>query len=198
MKLYAMPSSGNSYKVRVLLAALDLPHTVIPSEAGSPGLAQAKTLTPMGKVPVLVLDDGTVLTESNAILLYLARGTAWLPDDPVVQARIHSWMFWEQNRHEPTIAVRAGNLTYPGRSASAAQMDALLSAGQDALGVMDRALADSPYLAGDMPTIADIALYAYTHTAEARGGFDLSALPALRAWLDRMAAQLPPINLPQP
>lgn len=198
MKLYAMPSSGNSYKVRVLLALLDLPHTVIPSEAGSPGLAQAKALSPMGKVPVLVQEDGTVVTDSNAILLYLARGTAWLPDDPRVQARVHSWLFWEQNRHEPAIAVRAGNLAYPGRGASAAQMAALLSAGQEALGVMDRALASAPYLAGHSPTVADIALYAYTHTADTRGGFDLSQLPALRDWLDRVAAVMPPVDLPQP
>lgn len=198
MKLYAMPSSGNSYKVRVMLALRGLAHEMVPAEYGSDGLAEAHRLSPMGKVPLLVLDDGTVLTESGAILLYLARSTQWLPDDPVAQARVHAWMFWEQNQHESTVAVRAGLLTYPGRSGTPAQLDALFQAGQQALARMEGALADTPFIDGPEMTVADIALYAYTHTAEARGGFDLSDMPALRAWLDRMAAALPQVDLPLP
>jgi glutathione S-transferase len=192
LTLLSMPSSGNSYKARLLLALLGRNYVHVALEYQSPQLAAAKAAgrLPTGKLPVLELDDGRVLPESNAILRYLAEGTAFLPGDPFAQARVLSWMFFEQNRHETTIAVRAALRVYPHRAADATpeRLASLLDAGNVVLGVLDAHLAGRDWLEGARPSIADIALYAYTHTAESRGGYDLSGLPALRGWLDRIAA----------
>ena len=118
LTLYSMPSSGNSYKVRLLLAFLGLPYEHIAGEYGS-GLtdsAEFRAMNAAGKVPLLKLEDGRLIAESNAILLYLARGTRFLPDDAYEQALCHQWMFFEQNSHETTIAVRAAILNYPQRA----------------------------------------------------------------------------------
>ena len=191
MKLWSMPSSGNSYKVRLLLAKLRLSFEHVAAEQGS-GVTQAaefRRLNPKGKVPLLALDDGRLLSESNAILLYLADGTRFLPADAFERARVAAWMFWEQNAHETTIAVRAGHLVYdrPARH-DPAVMAALLQAGHDALAVMEEQLARTPFLAGDTPSVADLCLYAYTHSAEEKGGFELPRFPAVKAWLARVEA----------
>ena len=191
MILYNMPSSGNSYKVRLLLALSARGDVTLRNvEAESDALAQAKSALPFGKAPVLVLEDGTQLPESNAILWHLAQGTAYLPTTPLEQAQALSWMFWEQNQHEGVIAVRASLRTYPHRAAEATpeRMAALMAQGNALLLIMEDHLARRDWLLGDTPSIADICLYAYTHTAETRGGYDLSPCPALRAWLDRVAA----------
>jgi len=193
LTLYSMPSSGNSYKVRLLLAHLGLIYTHVDCEEGSAQLArlQGEGRLPRGKVPVLELEDGTLLTESNAILCYLAEGSRWMPEEALARAEVLAWMFWEQNSHEPVIAVRAALFAYPKNAhlKTPERLAELLDAGQDRLVVMEDALAGRDWLAGPGgPTIADICLYAYTHTAETKGGFDLSGMPRLRDWLDRMAA----------
>ena len=192
MTLYSMPSSGNSYKVRLLLALQGRDYAHVPCEAGSPALAQAKAdgKAPLGKLPVLHLPDGRVLNESDAILWYLGAGTDWVPSDPFDQARMLSWMFLEQNRHEPVIAVRAALRCYPHRAAQATpeRMAALLEEGHSLLALMEDALAGQDWLCGARPTLADIALYGYTCTADTRGGFDMARFPGLQAWCARIAA----------
>ena len=190
-KLWSMPSSGNSYKVRLLLAKRGLPFEHVAAEQGS-GVTAApefRALNPKGKVPLLQLDDGRLLSESNAILVYLAEGTRFLPLDAFERAQVLAWMFWEQNAHETTIAVRAGHTVYdrPARH-DATTMAALLDAGHAALAVMDEQLARTPFLAGEAITVADLCLYAYTHSAEAKGGFDLGHFPHVETWLARVAA----------
>ena len=193
MKLYSMPSSGNSYKVRLLLALLgrhDVP--CIDVEYGSATLKQAhaEKRLPFGKAPVLELDDGTLLPESNAILAYLGKDSRFVPTDPLAQAQMLSWMFWEQNQHEGVIAVRAALLTYPHRKAQATpeRLAELLVSGNGLLQIMDDHLSTRDWLLGNNASLADICLYAYTHTAETRGGFDLTPFPALRGWIGRVAA----------
>ena len=190
--LYSMPSSGNSYKVRLMLALLNEPYTHIGLEYETTGLAEAHAsrALPMGKLPVLVLEDGTALPESNAILCFLADGTPWMPDDAVSRAHALGWMFFEQNRHETVIAVRAALRNYPSRAhlATPERMAELLDAGHVVLQVMEAHLADNDWLAANAPSVADIALYAYTHTAESQGGFEMKQFPAINAWLARIAA----------
>lgn len=192
MRLYSMPSSGNSYKLRLLAALTGTPLQVVDCEYGSDALAQAKAqgVLPYGKVPALRLDDGTSLGESNAILCYLGEGTVFWPDDRVIRAQMLGWMFWEQYNHEPVIAVRQSLLNHPHRAADAtpARLADLLVRGTALLAVMEDRLARHDWLAGDRASLADICLYAYTHTAAARGGYDLGPCPGILAWLDRIAA----------
>lgn len=192
LTLYSMPSSGNSYKARLLLALLGQPYRHIGMEYETPELAEAHAegTLPLSKLPVLELDDGTRLPESNAILCYLAAGTDWLPEDRLSQAQVLSWMFWEQNQHEGVIAVRAALWTYESRAhlATPERMAELLAAGHSLLAMMDGHLADRDWLVGDRPTIADLSLYAYTHTAGAKGGFEMERFPAVTAWCSRVAA----------
>lgn len=192
MRLYSMPTSGNSYKVRLLLALLGQRADLIDVEYGWESLAQAKAegKMPFGKAPVLELDDGTLLPESNAILFWLGRETRFVPGDALDQAQMLSWMFWEQNQHEGVIAVRAALLNYPHRRAQATpeRLAELLDSGNALLQIMEDHLATRDWLVGAEISLADICLFAYTHTADTRGGFDLSPFPALRAWLGRVQA----------
>ncbi len=192
MNLYSMPSSGNSYKVRLLLALLGRSYTHIPCEAGSDALSAAKAegKAPLGKLPVLHLADGRVLNESDAILWYLGAGTNWVPADPFAQAQMLAWMFFEQNRHEPVIAVRAALLCYPERAhlATPERMAALLDEGHALLALMEDALQDRDWFCGTTPTIADIALYGYTCTAGTRGGYDMDRFPRINGWCARITA----------
>lgn len=192
LKLYSMPSSGNSYKVRLLLSLMGKPYTHIGMEYETPELekAHADGVLPLGKLPTLELEDGTRLPESNAILCYLSEGTDWMPSDPVTKARALGWMFWEQNQHEGVIAVRAALLKYASRAhlATPERLAELLDRGYELLQVMEDHLAVNNWLAGAQPSVADVSLYAYTHSAETFGGFDLSRFPAIDAWIDRVAA----------
>lgn len=194
MRLYSMPSSGNSYKVRLLLALLDRQVETVNVEYLTEALEDAKATgrLPFGKAPVLELDDGRLLPESNAILCLLAEGTAFVPSDVFLRAEMLSWMFWEQNQHEGVIAVRAALQYYPHRraGATAERMAALLDSGHALLAIMDERLAGRDWLVGDQVSLADICLYAYTHTAGSRGGFDMARFPAVNRWLDRVV-QLP-------
>lgn len=192
MKLYSMPSSGNSYKIRLLLSLLDLPCHIVDCEDATPEIAQARAdgRLPFGKVPVLELDSGRLLPESNAILLYLAQGSGLIPADPFDHAQMMAWMFWEQNQHEGVIAVRAALRMYPSRAhlVTPERLAELLDRGNQLLGIMERRLSDHDWLVGRAMTAADICLYAYTHTADERGGYDLSRFPGIKAWCARISA----------
>jgi len=193
LTLYSMPSSGNSYKVRLLLALMRRPYRHIDAEYGSgvTDTAEFRALNPAGKVPLLVLEDGRLLSESNAILLYLARGSRFLPDDAYEQALCHQWMFFEQNSHETSVAVRAAILSYPQRAhlRTPENLDPLLESGHRALSIMETQLEKTPYLTGGALTVADLCLYGYTHSAGTKGGFEMQRFPAIGRWLDRIAAE---------
>ena len=199
LTLYSMPSSGNSYKVRLLLAKLGIPYRHIDCEYGSGVTRTPEFLAknPNGRAPLLELEDGRLLSESNAILLYLGEGTRFLPDDKFMRAKVHQWMFWEQNTHEATVAVRAAILTYPHRAQENRPevIGPLLESGHRALGVMETQLEKTPFLVGDDLTAADICLYGYTHTAGRKGGFEMDRFPAINAWLERVAADAPHVRL---
>ncbi|MFV0303147.1 MAG: glutathione S-transferase family protein [Paracoccus sp. (in: a-proteobacteria)] len=191
MRLYSMPSSGNSYKIRLLLALTERRAEIVDCEHGSAALAGAKAagVLPYGKVPVLVLRDGTQLAESNAILWYLGEGSGFMPDEPVTRAQMLGWMFWEQYNHEPVIAVRQALLNYPHRAAEATpeRLTELLDRGHAVLEVIERQLAVGDWLAGAEASLADICLYAYTHTAGTRGGYDMDRFPGINAWIERIS-----------
>lgn len=192
MKLYSMPSSGNSYKIRLLLALLGRECVIVDVEDSSPEIAAAKAAgrLPFGKAPVLELDDGRLLPESNAILHWLGRGTGLIPEDDFLRAEMLAWMFWEQNQHEGVVAVRGALRFYPARAAQATpeRMADLLERGHALLAIMEERLTGRDWLVGEGPSLADIALYAYTHTAGSRGGFDMARFPAINAWCARIAA----------
>lgn len=191
LTLYSMPSSGNSYKARLLLSLLGRGYTHIGMEYETPELAEAhaKGALPLGKLPVLLLPTGEAIPESNAILTYLAEGTEWMPTDPIKRAQVLGWMFWEQNQHEGVIAVRAALNVYKSRAhlATPERMAELLEAGHAILSRMETHLEGRDWLVGDKPSIADISLYAYTHSAGTKGGFNMDRFPAVTTWCDRIA-----------
>jgi glutathione S-transferase len=189
--LYGMTDSGNCYKPRLLMAKLGIPfrNIEVSSHSGDTRKADYLAKNPNAMVPLLELDDGRRLAESNAILLYLAEGTRYLPQDRFERALCHQWLFFEQYSHEPYVAVRRALLTFPERAADATpeRLASTLERGNKALGVMNRRLAETPFFAGSAYSVADIALYAYTHTAE-EGGFQIAAYPAVADWLKRVEA----------
>ncbi len=191
MLLYDSPVSGNCYKVRLLLAHLGIPYerreVDVVDRSNRPEVLGG--LNPALRVPTLVLDDGRPLAESNAILWYFGEGTGFVPEDRYERAQVLQWMFFEQYEHEPAIAVARFWVAYSRRpQAFADQLESKMKAGYRALAAMDAHLAGLDWLVGGGMTIADIALYAYTHVAH-EGGFDLGAYPAVRAWLDRLAVE---------
>jgi len=191
LTIYGMADSGNCYKVKLAAEQLRIPYRWV--EVNS---AKGETRTPAflarnanGKVPTLGLEDGTFLPESNAILNYLAEDTPLLPAERLPRARVLQWMFFEQYSHEPYIAVARYILRYlPPDTPRRADLPRLHERGYQALGVMEQHLAREPYFAAGRYTVADIALYAYTHCA-ADGGFDLGRLPAVQRWLDRVRGE---------
>ncbi|TRC79394.1 glutathione S-transferase family protein [Mesorhizobium sp. WSM4310] len=191
MILYSMIDSGNCYKPRLLMAKLGLAFTTIEvsSHTGDTRKADFVAKNPNAMVPLLELDDGRRLAESNAILLNLGEGTRFLPADKYERGLAYQWLFFEQYSHEPYIAVRKALLTFPerARDATPERLAMTLERGHKALGVMNRYLENNAFFAGNAFSVADIALYAYTHTAE-QGGFQLDAYPAVMAWLGRVEA----------
>jgi len=190
MLLYDSPVSGNCYKVRLLLAHLGLQYERrtmdVADRSDRPEVLGG--LNVALRVPTLVFDDGRPLAESGAILWYFGEGTRWVPEDAYARAQVLQWMFFEQYDHEPAIAVVRFWLAYSGRAAAFPdRLEERTAAGHRALAAMEGHLAGRAFLVGDGPTLADLALYAYTHVA-GEGGFDLGAYPAVRAWLDRVAA----------
>jgi len=189
--LYDSAISGNAYKVRLLLTKLGLPFRRIEMDVDDGSTRQSAFLAknPNGKVPVLELPDGICLAESDAILVYLAEGTLFWPGDRLARAQVLQWLFFEQYSHEPTIAVVRHWVAHLGKTPeSEPALPQKLAGGYRALGVMEGHLAGRQFFVDDRFSVADIALYAYTHVAH-EGGFDLTAYPAIRAWLGRVAAQ---------
>ncbi len=187
MKLYDYLPSGNSYKVRLLLAYLDIDYEWVNLNVvqGETRTDDFKTRNPVGQIPLLELSDGRRIAESNAILYFLGEGTPYWPKNPYDQAKCLQWMFFEQYKHEPSIAVARFIRNYFPK-ARADELPALTERGYAALGVMEAHLADNAWFVGGGRTLADISLYAYTHVAEA-GGFDVSRYPNIIAWLDRFS-----------
>jgi glutathione S-transferase len=194
LRLHDYLPSGNGYKVRLLLTQLGIPFERIEYD-----IDRGETRTPAflenvnanGRVPVLETEEGEFLPESNAILFYLSGGTPLLPDDRLGKARALRWMFFEQYSHEPNIAVARAwlhvfdtEMTEERRTA----LEAKRRLGYDALGVMEKHLEGNDFFVGGRYSVADIALYAYTHVAD-EGGFDLDGFPAIRAWLERVSSQ---------
>jgi glutathione S-transferase len=188
--LYDAQVSGNCYKVRLLLAHLgvDYERREIDVVDRSDRSGLLGDVNPALRVPTLVLDDGRALAESNAILWLLSLGTRYLPDEDFDRAKVLQWMFFEQYSHEPNIAVVRYWLSIANVTPPESLIEARRKAGYEALDAMERELATREFLVAGRYTIADIALYAYTHLAE-EGGFDLSRYPAIGRWLDRVAAQ---------
>ena len=192
LTLYDNLSSGNGYKVRLTLHQLAIPYTRIELDIDKRETRTPRFLAknPNGRIPTLELDDGSYLPESNAIIFYLADATALLPSDRLARAQVLQWMFFEQYSHEPNVATSRYWLTHGFEITPERQtmLETKKKAGQDALAVMEQHLQRQSFFVGERYSIADIALYAYTHVAE-EGGFALAPYSAIRAWLARVAQQ---------
>ena len=192
--LHETAVSGNCYKVRLLCAQLGVPLRRIELDidalkAGKTHTPEFLAMNPEGRVPVAELEDGRFLPESNAILVYLAEGTPYLPDDRFERAQVLRWLFWEQYSHEPYIAVVRAWRNYFGIPAGReAELPVREARGHAALDVLERTLTGQTFLVGERYTIADIAVYAYTHVAH-EGGFAMERYPAVGVWMSRVAAQ---------
>lgn len=190
LRILGDKGSGNCLKVLWTARHLGIPFmwedvdvTSDRSDSRRTRSAEFLAKNPFGEIPVVVLSDGRTLAQSNAIMRYLARGSALLPDDAYAQAKIDAWLFWEQYSHEPYIAVCRFQMRFLGKRVD--ERDAWrVAKGEAALDLLERALSQQPFLAGDALTIADIALVAYTRWAD-EGGFSLAARPRLRAWIAR-------------
>lgn len=190
LTLYGDPGSGNCLKVKWVADRLGIPSIwrTIDVPGGGTRDPAFLTLNPAGRVPLVVFPDGETLSESNAIIVYLAEGSALVPEAARDRARMLQWMFWEQYSHEPYIAVRRYQLHYLKRAPDALDPK-LAERGTDALRLMQATLERAAFMAGDALTLADVALVAYTRMAH-EGGFDLAAYPAIRAWIPRVEAGL--------
>ena len=193
MRLYNMHNSGNCYKVRLTAHQLGVPLDITHVDvlAGETRQAEFIARNPNGRVPLLELDDERFLAESNAIIFHLAEGSPLIPQDAYERAQMLQWMFFEQYSHEPYIAVaRFWFSIKPGGRAETteAQRELWRTRGYQALDVMERHLTETPYFVGGRYSLADIALYAYTHAAH-EGDFDLPPYPAIRAWLARVESE---------
>ena len=187
MRLYDFGGSANCYKVRLLAAHLGLELELVPVDlfAGESQTEEHLRRNPAGRTPVLELDSGQHLAESGAILLYLAEGTPFLPEDRLGRARAAQWLFFEQNLLEPNIGTaRFWLLTgrAEGHEVLVARWQKL---GRHALGVLERQLAQTEFLLGERYSVADVGLYAYTHVAE-EAGIELSPFPSVGRWLRRV------------
>lgn len=189
-KVYGDYRSGNCYKIKLMLHLLGQPYEWVAMDILK-GETQSEAFlakNPNGKIPVLELEDGTCLWESNAILNFLADGSEFLPSEPRLRTQVLQWQFFEQYSHEPYVAVARFIQLYQGLPEERREeYQACHIRGHKALKVMEKQLQRTSYLVGENFSIADIALYAYTHVAE-EGGFDLSGYPAIRGWLDRVAS----------
>ncbi|ERT04443.1 putative glutathione S-transferase [Lyngbya aestuarii BL J] len=191
IKLYEYPSSGNCYKIRLLLTQLEIPFEritvdILKKESRTP---EFLSKNPNGRVPLLELEPGKFLPESNAVLYYFSQDTDFFPTDKFEQAQVMQWMFFEQYSHEPYIATSRYWISIVGKPEEYKQaLEQKQPLGYAALGVMENQLKDHPFFGGDHYTIADICLFAYTHVAH-EGGFDLTHFPAISAWINRVKEQ---------
>lgn len=190
LTLYDDPISGNGYKARLILGLTGHAFRVIEldimkSETRGP---EFLAINPNGKIPALVFEDGRALSESNAILFHFAEGTGYMPTDPFARSEVMQWLFWEQYSHEPNIATSRFLLLHREMTDEVkAALEAKKAPGEAALALMEARLGPRDFLVGGTFTIADIALYAYTHVAE-EGGFSLAPYPAIRRWIDKVEA----------
>jgi glutathione S-transferase len=192
LTLYSQQVSGNAYKPRLIMALLGIPFRIVDMNTydGSTRKPDYMAKNPIGRVPLIEFEDGRRLAESNAMLLYFGEGTKYIPADKFTRAKVYEWLFFEQYTHEPAVAVRISISTAPERAhlRTPERLAQLLESGNFALGVMEARLSKADWLAGESYSIADMALYAYTHRAPL-GGYDLSAHPGISAWLKRVASQ---------
>ena len=191
LKVYGMSSSGNCYKIKLLLEQISVPYVweELDIMRGSTRTAEFLAMNPNGKVPTLEIEPGVYLAESNAILHYLADDTPFLPTDKLAGGQVLQWMFFEQYSHEPYIAVARFICKYlPADHARRAELPRLHERGYQALGVMEQHLSTRNFFVDERYTIADIALFAYTHEAQV-GGFELANHPGVQHWLERVAEQ---------
>ena len=190
LKIYGSSDSGNCLKVRWTAERVGHPFDWIEINgfAGETRTPAFLALNPAGQVPVVVLDDGRTLAQSNAIMLHLAEGSALVPGDSYERAKMLEWLFWEQYSHEPAIAVRIARKFFLKQREEVLD-PMLLTKGNGALARMELQLADAAFLVGEAVSLADIALVAYTRAAH-RGGFDLSAYPGVKGWVGRVEAAL--------
>lgn len=193
LRLHDSLSSGNGYKVRLLLAQLGTSfelteYNLEEAETRTPEFLE--NINPNGTIPVLETEDGRIIPESNAILCYLAEGTPFIPDDPFARAQTLRWMFFELESHAPNIASPRYWITHGLEMTEErrASLEPKRRRGYSALSVMEDHLQDRNFLVEDRYSVADIALYVYTHVAH-EGGFDLSVFPMVSAWLERIVAQ---------
>ena len=190
--LYSMRRSGNCYKVRLALTQLDIPHELIEIDIlkGETRTPEFLAMNPSGHVPLLQVGRDRYIAESNAILWYIAGGTPLVPEDRVERAEMLQWMFFEQHSLEPNLGAAYFWLTLVkgGRELQQHALEDWMEEGYRALGVMDKHLKTQRFFVDDRCTVADLALYAYTHVAE-KCDFDLSGFPYVRAWIDRVAAE---------
>jgi glutathione S-transferase len=189
--LYDYLDSGNGYKVRLLLAQLGIKYRYVELDImrGETRTPEYLAKNPDGRIPLLELEDRRYLAQSDAILWYLADGSALLPGERFERAQVLQWMFFEQYSHEPYVATpRFIMRHFAADSPRRAELPQRQARGREALAVMERHLTDHSYFVAERYTIADIALYGYTHVAE-DGGLALEPYPAVRAWLARVAGQ---------
>ncbi|GJL90972.1 glutathione S-transferase family protein [Hyphococcus sp.] len=190
LKIYANHVSGNCWKVKWTADYLAIPNEWIEIDifAGASRTPEFLAINPWGQTPTVLLPDGRVLTQSNAIISYLAEGSTLVPTDGYARAQMNEWLFWEQNSHETTIATRRAHLNYRGKIES--EIDpGMLEGGKRALARMEQHLVKKDYLVGDGLTLADIALVAYTRVAP-EGGFDLTPYPSVQNWIRRIEHEL--------
>lgn len=190
LQIYGNFGSGNCLKVKYIADAIGLPFELheVRSRSGETGTPEFLRLNPAGQVPVVILDDGRPLAQSNAILRYLAHGSRFIPADRYEAAKVDEWLFWEQYSHEPSVAVARARVVYDKQAVSDLDPN-LVKQGNKALDLMEQALTDRTWLVGEAMTIADIALLPYTRQAP-QGGFDLSGRPALLRWIAACENQL--------
>ncbi|WP_223786784.1 glutathione S-transferase family protein [Marinicella meishanensis] len=191
MQLWGDHRSGNCYKCALTAAWLGIDLAWVDTDVlqGQTRTPEFLQHNPNGKIPLLVLDDGRCLSESNAIVNYLAHGSALLPTEPYALAVVQQWQFFEQYSHEPHIAVARFIRLYQGMPAERqAEYEAIIPGGYRALDVMETQLEKTAYLTGERVTVADLCLFAYTHVA-ADGGFDLAPYRAIQRWLQSIQAQ---------
>jgi glutathione S-transferase len=190
LRIFGDTRSGNCLKVKWVAQWLDIPYEWLDVDVmtGDTRTPQFLAINPAGQVPTVVLEDGRPLAQSNAIILHLAEGSDLIPADAYDRARMLEWMFWEQYSHEPYIAVVRFQVALLGKTLADIE-PRLVQRGEAALQRMEDGLASSDFLVGAALTLADVALVAYTRLAH-EGGFDLSAYPAVKAWIGRVEAEL--------
>lgn len=192
IKVYGTTGSGNCYKVKLICELLKISYKwiEIDTRRGETRTASFLKINPNGKVPAIVLEDGEIITESNAILFYLSQQSAFWPTQLFEQAKVLQWMFFEQYSHEPYVAVaRAYKIFHPNPASVAHLIPDLIQKGNKALQVMESTLSKQSFMVGNRCTIADISLFAYTHVAH-EGGFDLAQFPAIQKWCQRIQSQI--------